>query len=94
MQLGMCSHFTLENSMQVIPHKFWARHRFPIARAGVDTNNIIESINSAWADNTSSSATSNDGCNLHSFNEDRARPLPPTATYDYYGRRSISKIQR
>jgi transposase-like protein len=33
-----------------IPHKFWARYQFPTARCGRDTNNIVESTNSAWAD--------------------------------------------
>jgi cytochrome c553 len=36
--------------INTIPHKFWTRYCFPEPRAGVDTNNIIESINSAWAD--------------------------------------------
>ena len=33
--------------INAIPHRFWARYCFPKPRAGKDTNNIIESINSA-----------------------------------------------
>jgi transposase-like protein len=33
--------------VNAISHKFWARYCFPQARYGVDTNNIIKSINSA-----------------------------------------------
>jgi hypothetical protein len=36
--------------VNAINHQTWARYDFPMPRYGVDTNNIIESLNSVWAD--------------------------------------------